>query len=260
MSPGRLWGPAGGTLDKWRYDRTVIPGAFVYAPEGRSNGGAKILHHYGYAMPLRCVNIFHHRRNKRRCRNEYHPMMDTRESKWSEAMRAERRGDCAAYEAFLRDFAAYLRRIVETRLRRMQFNAAEAEDIVQDVLIAVHTRRDQWDPKRPLLPWLNAITRYKVIDSSRRLRRDASVRIELTDEEWSRMFTFDAASLEHNAADVERLISELPRSEQAAVRAIGLEGASTREAAERLGSSEGAIRVAFHRSLKKLMAAAQKRL
>ncbi|WFS03474.1 sigma-70 family RNA polymerase sigma factor [Rhizobium tumorigenes] len=174
-------------------------------------------------------------------------------------MRAERLGDGAAYEAFLRVFAVSLRQIVEVQLRRMRFDVTEAEDVVQEVLIAVHARRDQWDPERPLLPWLNAITRYKIIDTSRRLRRHARGRIDLTEEEWSRMFTADRVDFELNRADVEKLIAELPRSEQAAVRAIGLEGASAEEAAMRLGSSEGAVRVAFHRSLKKLMAAAKGR-
>lgn len=185
--------------------------------------------------------------------------MDTREIRWAEAMRAERAGDSVTYEAFLRDFASSVRRIVETHLRRMRFSVTEAEDVVQEVLIAVHSRRDQWDIQRPLLPWLNAITRYKIIDASRRLGRDARARIDLTEEEWARMFTSDASNFEHNQTDVERLISQLPRGEQAAVRAIGLEGFSAGEAAEKLGSSEGAVRVAFHRSLKKLMSAAQKR-
>lgn len=174
-------------------------------------------------------------------------------------MRAERLGDSMAYEGFLRDFAVSLRRIVEMQLRRMSFSVAETEDVVQEVLIAVHTRRDQWDAQRPVLPWLNAITRYKIIDASRRLRRDARARIDLTEEEWSHMFTSDAIDFDRNPTDVERLISKLPAGEQAAVRAIGLEGASAQETATRLGSSEGAVRVAFHRSLKKLMAAAQGR-
>lgn len=174
-------------------------------------------------------------------------------------MRCERRGDSAAYEAFLSDFAISVRRVVDMQLRRMRFSASETEDVVQDVLIAVHSRRDQWDTQRPLLPWLNAITRYKIIDAGRRLRRDAHMRIDLSEEDWSRMFIADDIDFERNRADVEKLISDLPRSEQAAVRAIGLEGASPEEAAERLGSSEGAVRVAFHRSLKKLMAAAKER-
>ncbi|NKK74005.1 sigma-70 family RNA polymerase sigma factor [Rhizobium leguminosarum bv. viciae] len=185
--------------------------------------------------------------------------MDTREDRWAKAMRAERFGDGAAYEAFLRDLAASVRRIVKTHLRRMRFSLSEAEDVVQEVLIAVHSRRHQWDTKRSLLPWLNAITRYKIIDASRRLGRDARTRIDLTEEEWAGLFSSEAFDPERNPADVEKLISALPPGEQAAVRAIGLEGASTEEAAARIGSSEGAVRVAFHRSLKKLMAAAQRR-
>lgn len=174
-------------------------------------------------------------------------------------MQAERLGDSAAYEALLREFAVVLRRIVAIHLRRMSFSAAETEDVVQDVLIAVHTRRSQWNPQRPVRPWLNAITRYKIIDAGRRLRRDARGRIDLTEEEWAGVFDADEAGSDRNAADMEKLIAELPRGEQAAVRAIGLEGATAREAAERLGSSEGAVRVAFHRSLKRLMAAAKER-
>lgn len=174
-------------------------------------------------------------------------------------MRAERLGNSAAYEAFLKDFAISLRRIVAIHLRRMSFSAAETEDVVQEVLIAVHGRREQWNPQRPIRPWLNAITRYKIIDAGRRLRRDARGRLDLTEEEWAGVFSADAGDSDRNATDMERLIADLPRSEQAAVRALGIEGASAREAAERLGSSEGAVRVAFHRSLKKLMAAAKER-
>lgn len=185
--------------------------------------------------------------------------MNTREQSWAMAMSAERRGERQAYEAFLREFASSLRRIVATRLSRLGLSASEAEDVVQEVLIAVHSKRDQWDQSRPLMPWLNAIARYKMIDTARRLRRDVRLRIELTDEEWSDLSGPNDVDPVHNAADVERMIGDLPAGQQSVVRTIGLDGASPREAATRLGMSEGAVRVAFHRSLKTLMASAQKR-
>jgi RNA polymerase sigma-70 factor (ECF subfamily) len=207
-------------------------------------------------MPIFCGA----RCNKEAVRNEDMDRMDTREDRWAVAMRAERLGDSAAYEAFLKEFAGSLRRIVAIQLQRLRLGMAELEDVVQEVLIAVHARRHQWDPQRPLRPWLNAITRYKIIDASRRLRRENSGRIDFTDQEWSALFAGEGDRFERNAADIEMLISELPRREQEAVRALGLEGASAREAADRLGSSEGAVRVAFHRSLRRLMTAAKKRL
>ena len=172
-------------------------------------------------------------------------------------MLAERHGDAVAYEAFLRDFAASMRRIVTMHLRRLGLDTDEAEDVVQEVLIAVHSRRDQWDAARPLVPWLNAIARYKTIDAMRRLKRQTRGRVNLSDEEWSTMLAAGDSRRDHDAIDLERLIAALPAGQQAAVRTVAIEGASHREAADRLGTSEGAIRVAFHRSLKKLMAVAR---
>jgi RNA polymerase sigma factor (sigma-70 family) len=185
--------------------------------------------------------------------------MNTREQSWAAAMLAERKGNRLVYEAFLRDFATSLRRIVRMRLSRLGLSASETEDVVQDVLIAIHSKRDQWDPSRPLMPWLNAIARYKMIDTARRLRRDLRLRIELTDEEWSDLSGSIEIDPIRNSTDVDRMISDLPIGQQSVVRAVGLDGASPREAAAQLGMSEGAVRVAFHRSLKTLMAAAQKR-
>lgn len=174
-------------------------------------------------------------------------------------MLAERRGDAVAYEAFLRDFAASMRRIITLHFRRMSLGTGEVEDVVQEVLIAVHAKRNQWDARRPLVPWLNAIARYKAVDAMRRLQRQTRGRVDLSDEEWSTLFVSTDPRHDREAVDVEKLLSELPTGQQAALRAVALEGASHREAADRLGTTEGAVRVAFHRSLKKLMATAKQR-
>ncbi|MHC6224994.1 sigma-70 family RNA polymerase sigma factor [Pseudomonas sp. X10] len=179
------------------------------------------------------------------------------ESAWAMAMRKERSGDRSAYEHFLRELSVHLRRTVRYRLSTFGLNSAEAEDVVQDVLIAIHTRRNQWDPERPLLPWLNAIARYKIIDAARRLRKEARGRVDIDDEQWSSLQAFDQNSLATSSVDVEGLLSELPPAQQSVARAIGVDGASPREAATQLGMKEGAVRVAFHRALKRLMATAK---
>ena len=183
--------------------------------------------------------------------------MQEQESAWASAMRKERLGDRFAYEHFLQELAAYLRRVIRYRLRHAGLNSVEAEDVVQDVLVAVHSKRDQWDHSRPLLPWLNAIARYKIIDTARRLRKEGYGRVDLDDEQWSALPAFDQRAPEESDVDVERLISELPPGQQSVVRAIGVNGVSPSEAAAKLGMNEGAVRVAFHRALKRLMAAAK---
>lgn len=181
--------------------------------------------------------------------------LQDQESTWANAMRKQRLGDRHAYEHFLQELAAYLRRVIRYRLRHAGLNSLEAEDVVQEVLIAVHSRRDQWDHGRPLLPWLNAIARYKIIDTARRLRKEAYGRVDLDDEQWSSLPASDHRSPEESGVDVERLISDLPPGQRSVVRAIGVNGASPGEAATELGMNEGAVRVAFHRALKRMMAA-----
>ncbi|MCB1391244.1 MAG: sigD protein, partial [Rhodobacteraceae bacterium] len=39
------------------------------------------------------------------------------------------------------------------------------EDVVQEVLLTIHLKRQSWREDAPLRPWLYAVTRHKVIDA-----------------------------------------------------------------------------------------------
>ena len=54
-------------------------------------------------------------------------------------------GDGAAYAALLRRLQTHLRAYYLRRLGR----PADAEDLLQETLIAMHTRRATYDPSRP---------------------------------------------------------------------------------------------------------------
>ena len=177
--------------------------------------------------------------------------MESRENLWAEAMRAERRGDIGAYQGLLKQIADFLRKLVRYRLGQLGLNPHEAEDLVQEILIALHTKRHTWDEDRPFMPWLMAVTRYKFIDAARRLRRETSRRIDLTYEEMAEMI--EAPSIDPDlAGDIERHLADLPDGQQAVVRSIAVDGASVRETAQKLSASEGSVRVAFHRALQRL--------
>ena len=60
--------------------------------------------------------------------------------------------------------------------RRRMPRGDEIEDLVQETLIAIHTRRASYDRDRAFTAWLFAIARYKMIDHFRRRRREASDR------------------------------------------------------------------------------------
>src|SRR5215469_13087266 len=76
-------------------------------------------------------------------------------------------GDTAAYRALLSGLSGHLRAYYRGKLVRAGRGTEEAEDLVQEALIAVHTRRHTYDPTQLLTPWVYAIARYKLIDHLR---------------------------------------------------------------------------------------------
>jgi RNA polymerase sigma-70 factor (ECF subfamily) len=183
-------------------------------------------------------------------------VVEEREQCWGKAMRAERRGETLTYERMLKEVAAVLRRSLGPRLVRVGLGAHEAEDLVQEILIGLHGKRDTWDPARPFLPWLHAITRYKLIDFMRHRRRDTRRRVDLPPEEWLEIVESPAEEDNLSTWEVDRHLAVLPVSQRAIVRAIAVDGASVRNVAQGLATSEGAVRMMLHRAIRRLSDAA----
>jgi RNA polymerase sigma-70 factor (ECF subfamily) len=184
--------------------------------------------------------------------------METREILWAEAMRAERRGDGVAYEHLLAEIAAMLRRLIRGRFARLGWGGDETEDLVQEVLIGLHTKRHTWDEDRPFLPWLYAIARYKLADATRRMRREARYRRDISPEHWDSLFDAPVDDFDRTVTDLDRHLSALPVGQRHVVQALAIDGTSVRATAQNLNTSEGAVRVTLHRALQRLAAAARR--
>ena len=183
--------------------------------------------------------------------------VEEREQRWAEAMRAERRGEAVAYERMLKEVAAALRRSLASRLVRAGLGAHEAEDLVQEILIGLHGKRHTWDSARPFLPWLHAITRYKLIDFTRHRRRETTRRVDLPLEDWLKIVEAPADDASRSTVEVDRHLAVLPVGQRKIVRAIAVEGASVRDVSLRFATSEGAVRVTIHRAIRRLLGAAE---
>lgn len=175
-------------------------------------------------------------------------MAHPEEEVWAGMLRDALAGDEARYCCFLEAITPVLRRLVQVRAGGM--GSADCEDILQDTLLAIHLKRHTWRVGEPVRPWLFAIARYKIVDAFR--ARGRRVTVDIADFAETLSAPQEADPTE--AGDIARMISHLdPRAAQI-VRAIGLEGAGIAETGNRLGMSEGAVRVALHRGLKKLAA------
>jgi len=154
-------------------------------------------------------------------------------------------GDAASYRALLSALTPHLRAYFVRRLGN-----ADAEDLVQETLIAIHAKRATYDTSLPFTAWLHAIARYKLIDHFRRARLRRTLPIEEADAVFAEESTESASA----RRDVERLLATLPKARRDLVRQVKIEGLSTAEAAARTGMSESAVKVGVHRALKALSA------
>nr|WP_273546232.1 MULTISPECIES: sigma-70 family RNA polymerase sigma factor [unclassified Xanthobacter] len=174
---------------------------------------------------------------------------------WAQLMCAGLDGDTAAYHRLLSELAPVLRRVAQRMLARAGQGSGEIEDVVQETLLAIHLKRQTWDRSTPLMPWVWAITRHKALDVLRRQGRRAEVPLDALDSVLEEVAAPEPAEAGLAERDVARLTQSLSDRERAVVEAVYLSGASAREAGQRLAMSEGAVRVALHRALKRLAAA-----
>ncbi|MGL5010603.1 MAG: sigma factor-like helix-turn-helix DNA-binding protein [Paracoccaceae bacterium] len=172
--------------------------------------------------------------------------MIERTDEWEMLLTAANAGDSRAYAKFLLAVAPIVRGVV--RAKGSGLGYAECEDIVQEVLLAVHLKRHTWHGALPVRPWLYAITRYKVVDVFRARGR----RVDLPIEDFADVLAADAGPDPTDAADMAKLIGMLDDRSGQIVRKIGIEGTSIAETGSALGMSEGAVRVALHRAMKTL--------
>src|ERR1700724_416707 len=92
-------------------------------------------------------------------------------------MRLANSGDTAAYHRLLKAVTPVLRAAARRGLLRAGQPVDQSEDIVQDILLAVHLKRHTWDVNAPFAPWLFAVARNKLIDWLRRRGRRVFVTI-----------------------------------------------------------------------------------
>jgi DNA-directed RNA polymerase specialized sigma24 family protein len=85
-------------------------------------------------------------------------------------MMAGLNGDAAAHRMLLEKLSGHLCGYFKSRFARIGHGPTEAEDLMQETLIAIHTRRNTYDSSQPLTPWVYAIARYKFLDYPRRTK------------------------------------------------------------------------------------------
>lgn len=170
------------------------------------------------------------------------------ENEWTDLMRSANAGDNSAYHRLLRGVTPVLRAAARRGLARAGQPVDQSEDIVQDILLAVHLKRHTWDANAPFAPWLFAIARNKLIDALRRRGRRVFVNID----DFAETLPGEAAEDALPRSEVSAHLETLPKRQRDVLRSIAVDSISIKETAAKLAMTEGAVRVALHRGLTNL--------
>ena len=172
----------------------------------------------------------------------------------SRLMRAAQDGDRAAYRDLLGEIAPILRRVLKRRFPFLPHQ--DVEDLVQDILLAVHAARATYDPARPFLPWLMAIARNRTADMARRYARRSAREVAV--ETYPETSGDDETNTGESFGDAEALqqaVKALPPGQRVAIELLKFRELSLKEAASVSGMSVNALKVATHRATRALRVA-----
>lgn len=158
-------------------------------------------------------------------------------------------GDERAYRTFLNDLSSHLRGFLRARLQRQP---GDIEDLLQEVLLAIHNGRHTYRSDQPLTAWVFAIARYKVSDFFRARSRGDAFNDSLDDS--AELLAEPELEPAQASRDLGKLLDELPDRQRLPILHVKLEGLSVTETAKVTGLSESAVKIGVHRGLKALAA------
>lgn len=175
--------------------------------------------------------------------------MNTVEERLHAYMVSALAGDNVAYRTLLKELSVHLRAFFR---KRLHYLSDDVEDLVQEVLLAIHNQRHTYQVAQPITAWAYAIARYKLIDFLRR-RSAHDVHNEALDDvaELTAVSDEDAGNAKR---DIQSLLAQLPQHYRLPIEHVKLEGMSIIETAAITGMSESAVKIGIHRGMKKLSA------
>lgn len=145
-------------------------------------------------------------------------------------------------------------RYCRARLGRVDRSAVSADDVAQEVCLAVLTALPGYRVQgRPFLAFVYGIAAHKVIDAHRSATRNRSEPVaEVPDSMETGDGPEQRALRVELTGEIARLLEQLPDKQREILVLRVVVGLSAEETAEAVGSTPGAVRVAQHRALARL--------
>ncbi len=133
---------------------------------------------------------------------------------------------------------------------RITLNPAEAEDVVQDTMLKVWNRREQWEQIDSIEAFCLTICRNLSLDLVRRMgRQEQSLDISHDPTDHSYTSNPEEQTVQRDRVKlVRQLISQLPEKQRTSMQLRDLEGKSYRDIADIMGITEEQVKVNIFRA------------
>ena len=178
-------------------------------------------------------------------------------------LEAARSGNRAAFDSLVlryeKELFGYLRRYLG--------DAALAEDVFQNTFLKVYEKLDQYEPGRPVRPWLYTIATHQAVDALRRVNRRGAVSLDrkgspgLEGEQSSLADLLiakdqspqDALSLEEQRRALREAVEELPELYREVLLLAYYQEMKYKDIAEVLGVPVGTVKSRLHAAVGRLL-------
>lgn len=134
---------------------------------------------------------------------------------------------------------------------RITMNRAEAEDIVQDTLIRVWNKRDEWSGFSSMEAYCLAVCRNLSLDRIS-LKENCHVTLEDQPDTPDSSTPHDALARKEQISLVETLLAGLPEIQRGIIQLREIEGKNYKEIAEILNLSEEKVKVYLFRARQRI--------
>jgi len=163
-------------------------------------------------------------------------------------------GDSRAVSRVLASIRPLVVRYCRSRIGRQERSFASADDVAQEVCLAVLTALPSYrDQGRPFLAFVYGIAAHKVADAHRAAARNRSEPVADVPDGPTMMAGPESRAVQSELSRrMAALMQVLPDKQREIVRLRVVVGLSAEETAEAVGSTPGAVRVAQHRALARL--------
>ena len=154
-------------------------------------------------------------------------------------------GDGPAYADFLSQLSPILRRVIGRKIPM-----GDVEDVLQEVLISIHKARHTYDGERPLMPWVMAITSFRVTDCLRKTYSEMRHnQVDIAD--YENVLEAVTETPGENES-MKEMLEAVGQRERKILSLMHVEGYTASEVGSQLGMKESAVKVAAHRAIRKI--------